>query len=126
MIKLIKNLYELLRHKHSREWRLIKREFRFYWQRKRMGYDVSDTWALFLTISEFVLPRLRTFKELTLHSYPGRDEVDTSEKWDEILDKMILAFESIIINEERGDWDNMQEIEEGLDLFRKYFFDLWV
>jgi len=42
---------------------------------------------------------------------------------DEVLKKIIIGFEAII----RDDWEETsnKEIEEGLDLFRKYFESLW-
>ena len=55
----------------------------------------KETWSLFTNIAEYTLPRLKLFKRLQ-NGYPGRDEADTPEKWNEILDRMILAFEYII------------------------------
>ena len=61
---------------------------------KRRGLYISprDTWNLDTTIAEFILPRLKLFKKLN-NGYPGKEEMDTPEKWDEALDKMILAFQ---------------------------------
>ena len=70
------------------------------------------------------------FKEIH-GGYPGNL---TEEKWNEILDKMVKAFE-YINNEDLGIDENEhglkkyekreQIIKEGLDLFREYFFALW-
>lgn len=64
---------------------------------KKKGVYVNprETWALDCTIAEFVLPRLKKFKKISL-TYPGIGEADTPEKWDAILDKMILAFQYCI------------------------------
>lgn len=54
----------------------------------------------------------------------------TFEKWDTILEKIQIAFELIV----KGEEDYIEEqdkaiykkaIDEGLDLFREYFFNLW-
>lgn len=99
-------------------------------QRLERGFDNSETWSLDSTIARFIEPRLRVFKEIH-GGYPGNL---TEEKWDEILDKMIKAFE-YINNEDLGIdeskhgldryKDREQTIKEGLDLFREYFFALW-
>lgn len=87
-------------------------------QRMSRGFDNSETWSLDSTISRFIEPRLKVFKELHA-GYPG---YLTEEKWEEILDKMIKAFE-YINNDDT--FDHKEEVDEGLDLFRKHFFDLW-
>ena len=98
---------------------------------------------------------LKNFKKENI-GYPGRKEMDTPEKWDEALDKMILAFEYVI---SWDDWwlddpkynyiraeskyddeyvakirnsylaeDKRRQfaIREGLELFAKWFRDLWI
>lgn len=87
-------------------------------QRLERGFDESETWSLDSTISRFIEPRLKAFKEYNV-GYPGGM---TTEQWNEILDKMIKAF-GYINNDET--FDHQDEVSEGLDLFRKYFFDLW-
>ncbi len=99
-------------------------------QRLERGFDNSETWSLDSTIARFIEPRLRVFKEIH-RGYPGNL---TEEKWNEILDKMVKAFE-YINNEDLGIDENErglkkyekreQIIKEGLDLFREYFFALW-
>lgn len=74
----------------------MKKRQRKKWLKKHGKYvPYSDLWSLDITIAEFVLPRLKKFKKENI-SYPGIDEMNTSEKWDEALDKMILAFEYVI------------------------------
>ena len=139
------------------------------WLKKHGKYvDKKDTWSLDHTIAEFILPRLKLFKKLN-NGYPGRGDMDTSEKWDEALDKMILSFEYIVtsddwwINDPRYDYtdyiflykhqsdakdkgctltvskcaeeiyeaykveENRRQacIDEGLELFGKWFQALW-
>ena len=90
----------------------------FKQQRLERGFDDSETWALDCTIAKFIEPRLRRFKEIKA-GYPA---IMSEEKWDDILDKMIYAFECI--NKDTV-FDNEDSVDEGLDLFRKYFFNLW-
>ncbi len=106
-----------------------KRWWKFRWQKLTRGWNDSDTWNLDHTIAEFVLPRIKRFKEITI-SYPGHLDKDS---WNKILDQMIFSFEAILnewnLNEpkmtveERKEYD--KKVQEGLDLFGKYFRDLW-
>jgi len=104
---------------------LIKRSIKFYLQRKKRGWDDGDTWSLDLTIAEFILPRLKRFREVTC-GYPG----DLSEeKWDKILSQMIEAFEIVVIEQgppiEPSTSEKSKKVRRGLDLFRDYYFGLW-
>jgi hypothetical protein len=103
---------------------LKEREELFKQQRIERGWDDSDTWSLDHKIAEFVLPRLKRFKELN-NGYPCREENMTFELWNDILDSIIYSFE-IIINEfeEKNDVDWVA-VEIGLNNFGKYFRDLW-
>lgn len=95
---------------------------------KKYGFDYRETWNLDYEIACFILPRLAYLREHS-HSYPGTDEFLVEgghEKWLKIIDKMIKAFE-IIVDKDCG-FETEEEneiIEEGLDLFRKYFRTLW-
>lgn len=65
------------------------------WLKQHNKYiNPRETWYLDITIAEFILPRLKLFKKLN-NGYPGIDEMYTPEKWDEALDKMIIAFQYI-------------------------------
>lgn len=139
------------------------------WQKKHGLYIApNELWNLDYTIAEFILPRLKKFKKESM-GYPDQGEMDTPEKWNAALDKMILAFEyilndnwwignpeydysdglhigfekddktgwhKVVISED--DWvkdvsqrrDNedqrrKQVINEGLQLFTKWFRHLW-
>lgn len=92
-------------------------------KKKRNKSIYRDTWNLDWAIAKFVHPRLVMYKKVT-DGYPGT--LESPEEWDEILDKMIFAFEAII----KDDFvlyskESRKIIDEGLDLFRKYYFDLW-
>ncbi len=93
---------------------------RRYHQRVVRGWDDSDTWNLDKTVSEFVLPRLKRFKELN-DGTPGTLQ---EEEWLEIIDKMILAFE-LHSKKDIGTSEHQNEIKEGLSLFAEYYECLW-
>ena len=97
-----------------------KRYGKYKKQIKECGFSDTETWNLYSVISEFTLPRLKRFKEVRC-THPS---CITDEKWEEVLDKMILSFELIC---EDGEFDqkNWKQVQEGMKLFQKYFFDLW-
>ena len=125
------------------------------WLKKhRLYVNPKETWSLDVTLAKYIIPRLKKFKELE-NGYPGRGEMDTPEKWDEALDKMIQAFEYVIdldeywIDDPRYDYTDIMfgknkefyekikenkrsedirrlaAINEGLQLFAKYYMSLW-
>ena len=95
-------------------------------QLKKHGFCDSETWDFRSVISEFILPRLKRFKEVT-NGYPPEL---TFKEWKNILDKMIFAFEWVSIynnldlNQKEIN-DGFKKYNEGMDLFSKYFMNLW-
>ena len=112
-------------------------------QRIERGFDNSELWSLDATIAKFILPRLKAFRECHC-GYPGNL---SDEKWNEILDKMIIAFD-IYLNDD--DLINSEEIirkfhkqgffkgrtlekclqlhadfEKGMEYFHEYWMSLW-
>jgi len=102
----------------------IKRSFRFLYQRLTRGWDDSETWGLDHELAKHILPRLKRFKEVT-NGYPNEL---TPESWDAILDEMIFAFQ-FYSTEKMYQWDSTPEeysrVQKGLELFGKYYPDLW-
>ena len=86
--------------------------------------DKYDTWNLDHTLALIILPALKQFLK-KLHGYPG----DLSEKqWDDVLNKMIWSFEAILMENEKDDIYTIEgnnRIQEGLELFGKYYRSLW-
>ncbi len=99
-------------------------------QHDELGFDEREIWSLQTRISNYILPRLKLYREISV-GRPGN--VPTIEKWHNILDKMIKAFEiSSLIFEHRSDPNyniNCEEgyniYKEGMELFKEYFLDLW-
>ena len=112
------------------------RTYRFLWQKITRGWDDSVTWNFDARMAEWILPRLKRFKELN-NGYPGDL---TWERWNEILDEMIWAFEYIANDgenriftddpltreKEREEWNVAEKrVDDGLKLFGEYFRGLW-
>lgn len=91
-------------------------------------FDDEETWNLDIGFAEFVLPRLRRFKILT-NGYPDWDGLNEV-GWDDTLDKIIECFALLADKENRSmsftytDEDH-ETIKVGLELFTKYYQDLW-
>ena len=63
------------------------REENFSKQRMERGFDDSETWSLRDTIGNFILPRLRRFKEVSI-AFPA--DLEDASDWENILNKMIV------------------------------------
>lgn len=142
-----------------------RRFWKFLKQRMKYGFDQSDTLNLSYTIAEFILPRLKMFRDVTV-GYPAGQKISGIEEWKETLDKMIMAFDYIIkydnhnhdfekelkdkaeqltktltpeeIKAYKSPWSYPRyndiitdmdyynySVREGLDLFAKYYNNLW-
>ena len=111
-----KNYYGLAKELPKKD----KRQKKWTEQRRKYGFDDTETWALDFTIAKFIVPRLKKFKEIK-NGFPLGMSL---EAWDKILDKMILAFElktkTTVLS--TTEW---KKINAGLKLFAKYFNCLW-
>lgn len=70
-----------------------------------------------------ILPRLKAFKLLDKHGLPV--DFDDMESWNNAIQKMIDAFELLSLNHSAFTTEENRTTEQGLDLFRKYFRNLW-
>ena len=97
--------------------------------------DDFDTWSLDHTLAIIIYPALVKYKEdskVTGHPCLGSDDVESctsgvcgcETKWQEMLDKMIYSFKSII-DDEFSETAEEKKIQEGLELFGKYYRGLW-
>lgn len=85
------------------ELRLLKRKFKFFFQRLIRGFDDSETWDLADTYYRWLEPRLKRFKEVTF-AYPMRCK--SMDKWKKELDKRCKQLQEIntIEDFEFSDW----------------------
>lgn len=95
------------------------REKKFSRQRMTRGFDESETWSLDSTICEFVLPRLKLYREII-----GKTIINHGGFFQKV-DKMIVAFELL-----GKDWTERtaretKKIREGLGLFAENLEALW-
>lgn len=117
-----------------RTWRRIvdcKDEVKWAFQRAFRGYDNTAYWSLYSYLTNIALPVLRDYRK-NKHGIPsmvmrkGESFKKSEERWNEILDKMIYAFQ--VIKEDRS-YINPPEVDkkvqEGLKLFGKYYQTLW-
>lgn len=122
----IQNVYEIF------NWMWFDRRK----QKIKVRIDNWDTWNLDTTLATVIHPALVEFRK-KLNAHPL--ELTDIEEWKEILDKMIFSFYAICNNDKLEDvfytesegWDfegreeHYNKIQEGLDLFGKYFRGLW-
>ena len=102
-----------------------RRAIRYFFYKLRHGFSPAETWSLDYTISSFIIPRLKYFAN-NLWGYPADL---TEEEWDVILGKMILAFETHKATQETdcclADENEAKIVKDGMDLFVKYYMNLW-
>ena len=92
------------------------------WSHKN-DYLIEEVWNTDNTIAQLIVPRLQAFKALDKHGYCP--DFKGMREWNNAIQKMIDAFELMKFV---GGVDTKEEeriVEEGLDLFRKYFRSLW-
>lgn len=84
----------------------------------------SELWNLNYSLASYICPRLKMFKQRQI-GYPNNFK-DVKE-WEAALDKMILAFETMIkqINTNQRTEDENKLILEGLILFSENLQNLW-
>lgn len=102
-------------------------KLRYLVQKVTHGFSEPDLWDLNITFAQFILPRLTAFRghftECPKEFLPFYGTVYLTEEqiargkeeFEIILDKMINAFELILIESES------HEIADGLELFARYF-----
>lgn len=97
-----------------------KREEKFVQQRIERGFDDSETWSLRDTIGNFVLPRLRVFRQKI-----GENIIDTDDFYVKV-DRMIRALELLVRDQGRFELseDEMKEYDEGMKSFSENFLRL--
>lgn len=92
-------------------------------EKEETGISPEETWSLCDSIAVFLVPRLKAFKEETI-GYPV--EFSSIEEWQAVLDKMIYSFESFLASkEDKIMEEDTAKVQEGLNLFAKYFTHLW-
>ncbi len=95
------------------------------WQKLTRGYSDEELWNLDYYLSRWIIPRLKTFKEQAVGFPP---DLNSKKEWEDIIEKIIIAFElyiSYIPDTPEQASKEGKQIREGLELFSKYFNNLW-
>lgn len=104
--------------------KLGKREKLFKKQKKERGWSDDELWSLDNTLAKLILPRLKRFRKIS-SGFPY-SETETQETWYEKIDKMIFAFEFYAKDKfELITKKDSKRITQGLNLFAKYYGNLW-
>ncbi len=106
-------------------------------QRARKGWGHADTWDFSYYLAGVIAGGVTHLKEIK-HGIPNefwekyKDEKTAGAEWDLVLDKIIYAFQlaKALDGDDKDISENWETIhkkkfEEGFDLFKKYYFNLW-
>lgn len=115
----------------SPKYKLEKEHKQFgftYWDRPCKKYT---KWNPNSTLAWLTLPILVRFRKADKMGCPGWlddkcvEDVDAGAiRWDEILDEMIYAF-NLCIKDEIYNNETANRVQKGLELYGKYFMNLW-
>ncbi len=86
-------------------------------------YPIEEVWNTDNTLAQLIVPRLQAFKALDKNCGPS--DFNDLREWNNTIQKMIDAFELMKYAGASHTEDEEQTIEQGLDLFRKYYRSLW-
>lgn len=113
------------------------------WKKQRLerGFDDTELWNLDATILQFIIPRLKEYREM-VNGYPG--SFNSADEWHHALDEMIWAIEwygsedirdefkkdeyGNFLKDENGNLvptEEHQRAKNGWKLFCENFFSLW-
>ncbi|MGE8525348.1 hypothetical protein [Chryseobacterium rhizosphaerae] len=108
-----------------------------------------EKWDLKYSIAEFIVPRLEEYKNevendnimsiplwieehnlpFTLtqnREYSEEEIILINKEWAIILQKIIFSFKSLLISKNEMKFEELQKRQnEGMQLFAKYYFNLW-
>ncbi len=92
------------------------------WSHKH-DYPIEEVWNTDNMLAQLIVPRLLAFKTLDKHGHP--DGIKDMREWNNIIQKMTDAFELMKYAGVTHTEEEERTIEHGLDLFRKYYRNLW-
>lgn len=140
-----------LKYRIMRGWdgfKSIPREIKFFWQRGTRGWADNDVWSIDGWLLD-ILPDMIRQLSYNKHGcpeefYDAHCRGDECHLWREFLQDMANKLESgkkaedldySPFMKENGEYDReafqveydrlMKEWEQGMDWFKKYFFNLW-
>jgi len=122
--------------------RNLKRDIECFYYRGKNGYSYMDVWDFDYYLCDVITNGLKLFKA-NLHGGPHELFDNAAEnptwEWEEVLDKIrdgFIAGKSLMDMDymdgcnTREEWEPKQKklvdtFNEGMDLFKEYFFHLW-
>jgi hypothetical protein len=134
------NVYHILTH----PWKAFEYwgdEIKYAWQRVFNKYDERVAWSIDGYLTEMMPKWIRELKQngygvpMSMfdgmnhdenYCYSEEDEKIAHKKWGDILDNIIEGFEAgKKIQEFEDSEEIIKKFDDGFDLFKKYFFNLW-
>lgn len=139
-------VFKISTYRHENFFKKIKlffQDIKFCYQRVKYGWCDGDTWSIDMWFLNIIPQMIQQLKE-EKHGYPG---TMTEEEWDKILDDMIFYFTEAC--EETCSQINQYDLfdenqvknylnrdleifeyrdkckDKALDMFKKYFWNLW-
>lgn len=91
------------------------------WSHKN-DFPIEEVWNTDNTLAQLIAPRLLAFKALDKHGYPP--SLKSMREWNNTIQKMVDAFELMKYVRTLSD-DEKVSVREGLELFCKYYLNLW-
>ena len=105
----------------KRKWDMKHRLWRVpihWYQRARYGVSEEDTWSFAWYLSNVIPRGVRMLRERGI----GHPNGMTWEEWEEILQKIEVY---LALHLEDNSDEYQAQVNEGLALFRTYYYDLW-
>lgn len=110
----------------------VIREFRFEvkmrYQMLTRGYTDRNVWNMYHDVAKLNIKLLTELR----NSHFGSPSNLTEAKWNKVLDKMILGFQSVIdienleVNYTSKEYKKLEkQRKEGMELYVEYYRDLW-
>ena len=103
------------------------RNIKYFFQKVFRGWSDKETWNLDSGMIEYVYPRLKRLKEVTICYPPDLKDID---EWKKVIDKILHWMD---FYRDKLNWDDEFEsideynkfFDEGLALFNKYWTHFW-
>lgn len=95
----------------------------YRYRQNEEGFIPAMFYDLDVSLGMIIYSHLRYFKDNCLYSHPSGM---TMEEWGSIIDQMIEAFRSLVVNDEcKVSKRKARAIKKGMRLFIKYYGHLW-
>ena len=115
----------------------LKNEIKWGFQRMFRGYDDTAKWGLDTYLGDIALPVLKYLRNnkcgiAFVEGFEDKSFEEQEKAWNDVLDKMIKSFQ--LIKDDDFDtevhpieWykEHQEQIQEGLQLFARYYQNLW-